>query len=195
MKNENLIELRNKIKEKNPDFIRQDIHKRKKLKLKWRKPKGIHSKIRHHFKGRRKMPSPGYKSPRAASGMHSSGLMPVMVFSVKDLTAVSKGKDGIIISGSVGMKKKYEILKKIRDFGLEVLNLNADKAMKKIEDFISSKKKKSEKSAKKEEPKKQEQKKEDSKESAKHHAAEKTDDESKKEAEKKARDEILTKRI
>ena len=80
-----LIELRKAIKEKKPIFIRQDNPKRKKLSYKWRKPKGIHSKIRHHFKGRRKMPSPGYKSPAAVRGFHSSGLKIVYVFTPTDV--------------------------------------------------------------------------------------------------------------
>ena len=95
-----LLELRNKIKDRKPNFIRQDYQRRKRLgrKLKWRKPKGIHSKIRHHFKGRRKMPSPGYKSPRSVKGMHSSGLKIINIFSIDDITKIKKGSEGIIIS-------------------------------------------------------------------------------------------------
>ena len=41
-----LLELRKKIKGKKPNFIRQDAHKHKRLARKWRKPKGIQSKMR-----------------------------------------------------------------------------------------------------------------------------------------------------
>ena len=94
-----LLELRSKIKSKKPDFIRQDYQRRKRLgrKLKWRKPKGIHSKIRHHFKGRRKMPSPGYKSPREVRGLHASGLAMVMGFSVDDVKKIKNGSEVIFM--------------------------------------------------------------------------------------------------
>src|SRR3990167_5790376 len=96
-----LLELRSKIKGKKPVFIRQDNPKRMKLNYKWRKPKGIHSKIRHHFKGRRKMPSPGYKSPMEVRGLHSSGLKIVRIFSLEDISKIKNGAEGIIISKSV----------------------------------------------------------------------------------------------
>ena len=41
-----LLELRKRIKRKKPEFIRQDAHKKKSLESKWRKPKGLHSKMR-----------------------------------------------------------------------------------------------------------------------------------------------------
>src|SRR3989344_99091 len=72
--NQTLLNVRKEMKERKPEFIRQDNPKRMKLNYKWRKPKGVHSKIRHHFKGRRKMPSPGFKSPAAVRGLHSTGL-------------------------------------------------------------------------------------------------------------------------
>ena len=51
--NQTLLNVRKEMKERKPEFIRQDNPKRMKLNYKWRKPKGVHSKIRHHFKGRR----------------------------------------------------------------------------------------------------------------------------------------------
>ncbi len=138
-----LLELRNQIKDKKPDFIRQDYQRRKRLgrKLKWRKPKGIHSKIRHHFKGRRKMPSPGYSSPRKVKNLHSSGLKMINVSSIEDIAKIKTESEGIIISKTVGIKKKLEILKKTKELNVKVFNLNIDEHIKKIEDFINSKKK------------------------------------------------------
>lgn len=137
-----LLELRNKIKEKKPNFIRQDYQRRKRLgrKLKWRKPKGIHSKIRHKFKGRRKMPSPGYKTPVEVRFLHSSGSKIVHVHSAQDIEKIEN--EGVVISKTVGMKKRLEILKKAKELNAAVLNLNADELIRKIEDFINSKKKK-----------------------------------------------------
>jgi len=162
-----LLELRNKIKEKKPDFIRQDYQRRKRLarKLKWKKPKGIHSKIRHHFKGRRKMPSPGYKSPLRVRGLSTFGLKIVRVASVAELQKMQKN-EGAIIPKSVGMKKRLEILKKAREINAAVLNFNVSEAIA--------------------------QKKESSKEKE---AKEILSDEQKKEFEKMEKDKLLTKKV
>ncbi|MBI2559429.1 50S ribosomal protein L32e [Candidatus Woesearchaeota archaeon] len=188
--NQTLLELRNKIKDKKPDFIRQDNPKRMKLNYKWRKPKGIHSKIRHHFKGRRKMPSPGYKSPIEVRGLHSSGLKIVRVFSLGGISKIKNGAEGMVISRSVGSKKRLELLKKAKELNITILNLNVDEHIKRIEHMISLKKSKTSKEAKK-----------DSKEKPKEEAKEKKEEkqdasgEAKKEAEKKEKDRLLTKRV
>ena len=49
------LELRKKIKAKKPNFVSQDTHKRKRIRPRWRKPRGWHSKIRLHKIGYRKM--------------------------------------------------------------------------------------------------------------------------------------------
>lgn len=186
-----LLELRNKIKNKKPVFIRQDNPKRPKLSDKWRKPKGIHSKIRHHFKGRRKMPSPGYKSPVEVKGLHTTGLEIVRVFSADDIKKLDKEKQGIVISKAVGTKKRLEILKIAKELNIKILNLNADDAIKKIEDFLGKKKKpeaKKEQETKKAEAKQEPKKIEEAQKKG-------MTDEEKKEAEKKEKDKILTKKM
>ena len=183
-----LLELRIKIKNRKPIFIRQDNPKRMKLNYKWRKPKGIHSKIRHHFKGRRKMPSPGYKSPLEVRGIHSTGLKILNVHSVDEITKLNSKTEGIVIANSVGTKKRLEILRKAKELDVKVLNLNADEFIKKIEDFLSLKKK-----GKKET--KKEEKKETKEKESKEKKQEDLSDEDKKEAEKMERDKILTKKV
>jgi len=185
MNTQNLLEVRNNMKERKPDFIRQDNPKRMKVNDKWRKPKGIHSKIRHKFKGRRKMPSPGYKSPREAKGLHFSGLKIVNILSINDIIRIRKEREGAVIAKSVGMKKKIEILKKAIELNVNILNLNVNEQIKKIEDFINSKKKKTTTEVKKE-VKEIEAKK--PKEEIK------LSDVEKKEAEKKEKYKVLTKR-
>lgn len=182
--NQTLLEIRNSLKERKPEFIRQDNPKRMKLNYKWRKPKGIHSKIRHHFKGRRKMPSPGFRSPVEVRGTHYSGLEIVIVASINDVAKIKNESEGIVVSKQVGMRKKLEILKRAKELKIAVLNLNADEHIKKIEDFVISKKKKEAK-PRKETPKEKESKPKEQQELT---------DEQKKEADKKERDKLLTKR-
>ncbi len=187
--NQTLLEIRKDLKERKPEFIRQDNPKRMKLNYKWRKPKGIHSKIRHHFKGRRKMPSPGYKSPMEVRGLHSSGLKIVRVSSLEDISKIKSGAEGIIISKSVGSKKRLGLLKKAKELNISILNLNADEHIKKIEHMLSLKKSKTAKETKKEakeKPKETEGKKAEQQDAG---------GETKKEAEKKEKDRVLMKRV
>ena len=186
---EALLEIRKEMKDRKPDFIRQDTHKRKKLSIKWRKPKGIHSKIRHKFKGRRKMPSPGYKSPSKVRGLHAFGLKIVNVSSVNNVAGIKKESEGIVIPKRIGAKKRFEILKKAKELNVKVLNLNVDEHIKKIEEKIESKKKAE---AKKEQPK--EAKKEAPKQESKK-IEEDNSGESQKDSEKKNKDRLLTKKV
>lgn len=197
-----LLEIRGQLKDRKPDFIRQDNPKRMKLNDKWRKPKGIHSKIRHKFKGRRKMPSPGYKSPRKVKGLHSSGLKPVIIFSVSDIEKIRKESEGAIISKKVGIKARLEILRKANEINIQVLNLNVHEQIKKIEDWFKSKNQKDVKESKKEESnaserrdntKLTEKKKDAKKEPEK--LADIMSDEEKKEFDKKEKDKVLTKKV
>lgn len=185
-----LLELRNRMKESKPDFIRQDYQRRKRLgrKLKWRKPKGIHSKIRHHFKGRRKMPSPGYKSPKKVKQLHASGSKMISIFSADDVAKIKKESECIIIPKTIGMKKRLEILRKAKELNVAVLNFDIVKQIQKIENFIDSKKKKATPEVKKEAKEEKEIEIEKPKEEIKLSDAEKKD------AEKKEKDKVLTKR-
>ncbi|MBI3026800.1 50S ribosomal protein L32e [Candidatus Woesearchaeota archaeon] len=185
-----LLELRTRIKYKKPEFIRQDNPKRMKLNDKWRKPKGIHSKIRHSFKGRRKMPSPGYKSPRKVKCLHNSGLKMIVVQSVDDLLNIKKENEGAVISKNVGMKKRLKILKKAKELDVNILNLNVDEYIGKIESFMSLKKKKDLK----------ESRKEDIREKGKEKGIDEKEkpqlsEEERKESEKAEKDKVLIKKV
>ena len=188
---ERLLESRKELKERKPEFIRQDNPKRMKLNYKWRKPKGIHSKIRHKFKGRRKMPSPGYKSPRKVKGMHHSGLEIISVRSILDIKDIKRETQGAVISKSVGMKKRLEILKKTKELNLRLLNLNIDEQIKKIEELVNSKKKKGTKE-KKADVKEEKEKKEIE---FKENLSEKSKQIEKKEKDKREKERILTKKV
>ncbi len=119
-----LLELRKKLKSRKPDFLRQDWHKYKRFKNdpKWRKPRGLHSKMRRKFKGKPKMPDPGYGSPKAVRGLHPSGYEEVLVYNVKDVEKVDKERQAIRIASTVGTRKRMEIIKKAEELGIKILN-------------------------------------------------------------------------
>lgn len=182
----NALELRKALKKKKPTFIRQEGWKKKKFKNspKWRRPKGIHSKMRRMFKGRHACPSQGWRSPKEVRGLHPSGLIPVIVRNEKELSKI-KENSGIIIAATVGKKKRLQIAKKAIELGIKVVNIDPKRFVEKVEQELKEKTKKKEAEAKirKEEPK-------PVKETKK---PEETPEE-KKEREKREKEKILTKR-
>ena len=183
-----LLELRKQIKNKKPDFIRQDAHKKKRLGGKWRRPKGLHSKIRLKFRGKAKKVSLGYRGPRIVRHMHKSGLKPFIVKSASDLERSNPKENILIIASPLGDKKRISILKMAIEKGFSILNFkNPEVYIKKIEDRIRSRKEF--KKEKKEKNKKKEIKTEEKKEKLSGKS-----EEIKKESEKKEKDKLLTKK-
>ncbi len=169
--------ISNKWKKKKPKFVRQDYTKKKALGAKWRRPKGLHSKIRERRAGHEKRASIGYGSHRKTRHLDSSGLRKVLVNNIQDLSKIKKG-EGIIISSTVGDKKRFEILKKAQSQNIEVLNI------KNVEDKITqiTKKLTEKKQQEKEKEKTRKQSKEEAEKKAKEKKEEKKED---KEEEKK----------
>lgn len=178
------LELRKSIKKRKPNFIRQDAHKKREISQKWRRPKGIHSKIRLNKKGKRKSVRTGYGSPNDVKGLHHSGLKMVTISNPGALETVDPKNEGVVISGNVGIKKKIDIVKKTIEKKIHILNLKAPQEfLKKIEGKFAKQKEEKKKTAAEKESKKKELEKK---------AEEKAKDTEKKDAEK---DEELAKKI
>jgi len=192
MNKEELLELREKIKNKKPDFVRQEYKRRKTLAEKWRKPKGLQSKMRRKFKGRRKSPSTGYGSPKEIKGFDVSGLKQIYVNSINDLENVDAKEEGIILSTRIGLRKKIEIIKKATEKKIKILNIkNTEEFLKKVEEQRKKDKEKREEKTKEKEKKKKEKEKKVA-EKKKEKLSEKLTEEEKKEKEKKEQDKLLT---
>jgi large subunit ribosomal protein L32e len=116
------LKLRLKIKRKKPAFIRKRGKIYKRLGLKWRAPRGIHSKLRMHKKEAGNLPRPGYGSPKSVRGLHPSGFEEFLVYNLKDLEKINPEKQACRISATVGKKKRLEIMKKAEELKIKVLN-------------------------------------------------------------------------
>jgi len=180
-----LLEIRKKMKERQPDFIRQDAHK-KRLKKRWVKPRGLHSKVRLKHRGHARKVSSGYRTPNAVRGLSTEGLEIKMVYNMSQLEGLDKEKEGVIISSQVGLKNRILLLKKIKEKGINLLNIDIDEYLKRKEEEIQKRKEKRKK--------KENKKKEERKEEKEDRLEEKLSDEEKKEKEKKEKDKLLTKR-
>ncbi|QQG39877.1 MAG: 50S ribosomal protein L32e [Candidatus Aenigmatarchaeota archaeon] len=93
----------------------------KKLGKSWRRPRGKQNKLRQEMKGKGRLPTVGYGSPAAERGKHPSGMYEFMVFNVADV-ARADAKHAIRIAGSVGTRKRLDIMKACKTKGLTVLN-------------------------------------------------------------------------
>jgi large subunit ribosomal protein L32e len=95
--NERLLKLKEHLRKRRPDFIRELSHKRMEVPAdSWRKPKGLHSKMRHKFAGHRKLVEVGYRSPAALRGMSRAGLMLVRVSTLAELAALKQGDAALL---------------------------------------------------------------------------------------------------
>ena len=198
MANKNIDELRSvrkHLKKRKPNFIRQEVNKKKSLELKWRRPKGIQSKMRLSKKGNKKSVTKGYKSPRMVKGMLSNGLFPVNVNNLAMIDKVDPKVQTIIIGSTVGLRKKIAIIKKAIELNIKVANVKDCPAYIKEKELEIKKKA----SQKVEKTKEKEKKKKEAEAKAKKEektidklADDETDEKKKKEEEKKKIDKILT---
>ena len=122
----NLIKLRKKIKRKKPDYYRpywwRSISQRNK-KDSWRRPKGLHNKMKHRLKGKPPLVEVGYGSPRDVKGLLPNGKKGVLVHNVEELLKINKETECAIIASTVGKRKREEIVKKAQELGIEIFNI------------------------------------------------------------------------
>lgn len=117
------LSKRSEVQGRRPEFLRQEWHKRKRLQgAKWRKPRGMHSKMRQHYRYRRNVVSIGYGSPKDARHLHPSGFKEVMVHNVKDLERINPETEAARVAHKVGMRKRLEIEAKADELKVRVLN-------------------------------------------------------------------------
>ncbi len=85
-------------------------NKRKKW-MKWRATRGNQSKLRMHIKGKGRVPSAGYRTPKTLRARHPTGLKEVIVYNAHQLEWVAPvGKDYIVrIAAGVGKLKRKNI--------------------------------------------------------------------------------------
>jgi len=116
------LKLREMLKHKRPEFVRQESWRYKRIKENWRRPRGIDSKMRRKIKGWPKCPEAGYRGPKAARGLHPSGYEEVLVYNPDDLDKIDPKIQAARIAHTVGIKKRMEIIAKATSKGIRILN-------------------------------------------------------------------------
>lgn len=123
-----MVNLREKVKSRKPDFVRQESWRYKRVDESWRKPRGIDSKMRKEVKGWPAKVKVGYRGPKAARGLHPSAYKEVLVYNVDDLSGINPKVEAVRIAHTVGARKRAEILSRARELGIHVLNPGAETA-------------------------------------------------------------------
>jgi large subunit ribosomal protein L32e len=120
--NEELLAARKKVAQKRPHFVRQESWRYDRLAENWRKPKGKDNKMRKQKSGMPAIVKVGYRSPRAARGLHPSGYRDNVVHNTAELSNLDPKNDAARIGHTVGKKKRIEIIGKAVELGIKVLN-------------------------------------------------------------------------
>ncbi len=118
------MDLRQDKNRRRPEFHRQEWFRYKRVGDQWRKPRGIHSKLRRHYSGEPGFVSIGYRGPKAVRGRHPSGFQEVMVFNIDDMESLDSKKQAVRIGHSVGYLKRMHIALKADEMNLRILNFD-----------------------------------------------------------------------
>ena len=120
--NEELLAARKKVAQTRPRFIRQESWRYDRLAENWRKPKGKDNKMRKRKSGMPALVKVGYRSPKAARGLHPSGYRDNLIHNTKELVRLDPKRDAARIAHTVGRKKRIDIVNKAIELGVKVLN-------------------------------------------------------------------------
>jgi len=116
------LDMRNGRNAHRPAFKRQEWFRYARLGEKWRKPRGIHSKLRRHLSYRPPVVSIGYRGPKMVRDYHPSGFQEVMVYNPGQVEGVDPKVQAIRIGGTVGGRKRMAITEKADELGIRILN-------------------------------------------------------------------------
>jgi large subunit ribosomal protein L32e len=116
------VKLRKRVKANKPEFQGQEIWRYKRIRDRWRRPRGVDSKMRQSVKGWPKTVNVGYGGPKIAKFLHPSGYKEVLVHNLNEIEGLDKETQAIRIAHRVGGKKRMELLAKAKEKGLHILN-------------------------------------------------------------------------
>ena len=115
--------IRKQIKNRTPEFLRQEWFRYGRIPEHWRRPRGMTSKLRKHLGYRPSVVRVGFRGPKEARGLHPSGFEEVLVYNVRDLEKLNPKTQAGRIGSSVGTKKRMEMEKKADELDLRLLNI------------------------------------------------------------------------
>ena len=116
------VRLRRLVKANKPKFQGQEVWRYKRIRDRWRRPRGVDSKMRMDAKGWPRMVNVGYGGPRTARHLHPSGYTEIIVRNLGQIDGLDPTMQAIRIARNVGGKKRREIITRAKEKKLHVLN-------------------------------------------------------------------------
>jgi large subunit ribosomal protein L32e len=116
------LHVRKQIKQRTPEFLREEWFRYKRVPKNWRRPDGITSKMRINKKYRPSKVRVGFRGPRETRGLHPSGFEEVMVFCLRDLETIDPKTQAARIGSTVGTRKRKELEKEAEEREIRILN-------------------------------------------------------------------------
>ena len=117
-----LLKVRRQISKRRPAFEAFESWRYKRVKPRWRRPRGIDNKMRTNEKGWPRSADIGWGGPSIVKVLHSSGLKEVIVFNAEDIKTLNVKEQVARIGRTVGKKKRELILEEANKLGIKVLN-------------------------------------------------------------------------
>lgn len=155
-----IFEIKRNMNKVRPKFHAQDAHKKSKIENRWRKPRGSDSKMKQGLGGYRKVVKQGYMSPKSIKYVNvKSKIMFIVIRNLDEMKKIDPKKEGAIISGTIGQKKKIELIKYAKENSIIIENYDADKFIKKVDEELKKKKEVKEKISKEKKQKEADKKK------------------------------------
>ncbi len=119
-----LLVARKAQKKHKPIFLAQDSHKKKRIRKRWVRPRGVHSKIRHKKAGYRVPVRIGYRTAALVRFREfRSGKLPVVVAHERDLARLDTEQHAVVIAASVGLRKRGTLVRTVHEKGFAIINV------------------------------------------------------------------------
>jgi large subunit ribosomal protein L32e len=120
-----LLKVRRRLNQSRPKFLAFESWRFVKIKLRWRKPRGIDNKMRTNERGWPKVANIGWGGPAAVRGLHPTGKEEVLISNINDLKTINVETQVARIRRTVGGKKRTLILEEAEKLGIKILNTRA----------------------------------------------------------------------
>ena len=121
---QHMLHIRNDLKQRTPIFLREEWFRYKRIPKNWRRPDGITSKMRKNLKYRPSKVRVGFRGPKKTRHLHSSGFEEITIHTIDELDTINPDTQAVRIGGTVGTKKRLEILKKAQKKDIRILNMS-----------------------------------------------------------------------
>lgn len=111
-------------KKSKPAFTPLNAGFKKRVKYRWRRPRGTDNKKRVRFASAGASPRIGYKNPASLRFSHPSGTFEVLVHNVSELKGAASANDGkaVRLASGIGKRKREAMRKLAGELKLIVLN-------------------------------------------------------------------------